>query len=242
MHTILTQGAYVLHSRLYRETSLIVEFVTETHGRVSVIAKGVRAPKAKARGLLQPFVPLLISCVGRGELLTLKSFESNGPVLNLQGKRLISGFYMNELLMRLLHKYDPHPVLFNHYQQTLQALEKEAQEQPALRAFEKFLLKELGYELQLIKEAETGHLIEEDHWYLFDPERGPLWVDSSQWSTEYKNTPKKTQGLFKGKSLLALAAGQLDEPSILGDAKRLLRQALGVHLGVKPLESRKLLI
>lgn len=234
MHHFDTQPAYILHGRPYRETSLIVELMTKDHGRVSVIAKGVRAPKAKARGLLQPFVPLLVSGGGRGELLLLKSFESAGPVYSLQGRRLVSGFYLNELLMRLLHKYDPHPDLFQNYQETLRVLAGDGQEQMALRLFEKKLLKELGYALQLTKEANDGSVILEDELYSFEPEQGPFWVDQT--------TLKDSKGLFKGKSLLALANEQLDDTSVLSDAKRLLRQALAIHLGPRPLESRKLLV
>jgi DNA repair protein RecO (recombination protein O) len=240
MHNIDNQSAYILHSRPYRETSLLLELFTSDYGRVSAVAKGVRAPKAKARGLLQPFVHLLISCGGRGDLLTLKNFESTGPVLSLLGRRLVSGFYLNELLVRLLHKYDPHPDIFLSYQQTLFALEQASCQQIPLRLFEKSLLKGLGYELQLIKEVENGHTVQEDKLYLFDPERGPAEIEAEE---SYRHhTQKPIKGIFKGKSLLALASDELAELSVLNDAKRLLRQALAVHLGTKPIESRKLLL
>jgi DNA repair protein RecO (recombination protein O) len=243
MLQIETQLAYILHSRPYRETSLLLEIFTKDYGRLGVIAKGVRTPKAKARGLLQPFVPLLVSCGGKGELLLLKTFEAADSVFNLKGRRLFCGFYLNELLMRLLHKEDPHVEVFLSYQETLMHLGKDATEQRALRLFEKALLKSLGYELPLIKEVETGQCVLEEQLYLFDPERGPLKIEGRQqdYRPHQQNQKANGVGVFKGKSLLALDQEQLEDPQILGDAKRLLRQALALYLGTRPLESRKLL-
>ena len=231
------QPSYILHARPYRETSLLLEIFTKDHGRMSAIAKGVRRPKSRGRGLLQPFVPLLISCVGRGELLNLKDFDSGGIASWLTGRRLVSAFYLNELLMRLLHRWDPNQDLFAHYHETLTQLEKNNDEQRILRLFEKALLKSLGYELQLLRDVETGSAVDPEGTYAFDPERGPILVDSLKSHTELG----QSSHLFKGKSLLALAEDKLDEISVLGDAKRLMRRALAPHLGTKPLESRKLL-
>lgn len=231
--------AFVLHTRPYQETSLLLELFTETHGRLSAIAKGARRPKARARGLLQPFVSLLVSCAGRGELLTLKNFDPSGFVTCLQGRALISAFYLNELLMRMMHRFDPHPELFEIYKNTLEMLKHPEQAEIALRLFEKSLLKALGYELQFTKEAETGDLILDDAWYAFDPERGPIFVhkNSNFLNLKYSHMNDK---LFKGKTLNALAQNRLEEKSILSDAKRIMRRALKVHLGGRPLESRRL--
>lgn len=229
------QPAFILHARPYRETSLLLELFTRDFGRFGAIAKGVRRPKSKVRGLLQPFIPLLVSCSGRGELLTLKSFESNGAVPWLRGQPLVSAFYVNEITMRLLHRFDSHPDLFFHYQETLENLEKNTAEQETLRLFEKNLLKSLGYELQFDKEAETGESVYPDHDYLFDPEKGPILVKIQ---TGMVNASKH---LFKGKSLLALAQGKFEGVTALLDAKKIMRLALSIHLGSKPLESRRLL-
>lgn len=237
MRQVEFQQAYILHSRPYRETSLLLEFFTREHGRMGAVAKGVRSPKSRARGLLQPFVPLLVTCVGRGELLTLKEFDSAGAMPWLKGRRLVSAFYLNEILMRLLHRWDPNSDLFCEYRNALFALVECSQEQEVLRLFEKSLLKAMGYELQLDKEVETGFKIQAESVYTFDPERGPFLVKS-----EYsEKDPQQSKHLFKGKSLLALSEGKLDEASVLWDAKRLMRQALAPHLGHKPLESRRLL-
>ena len=226
------QPAYILHRRPYRETSILLDFFTPDYGRISAIGKGVRRPNSSTKALLQPFVPLLISCAGRGDLLTLKDFDANGPMSLLSGRRIMSAFYMNEILMRLIQRQDANPGLFQQYQHTLEALSSAQNEQVTLRLFEKALLQALGYELQLTKDYETGHAVEENNSYLFDPERGPTLVQSKG----------KTANIFTGKTLLALAQGSLEaiDVALLNDAKRLMRLALAPHLGIKPLASRRL--
>jgi len=237
MHRFESQPAFILHARPYRETSRLLELFTPDYGRIGAVANGVKK-SLKTGGLLQPFVGLLVSCVGRGELLTLTGHEQNGVLPILKGRRLVSGFYLNELLMRLLHRSDCDPELFKAYQQAitnLAQLPPDENEQSILRLFEKTLLKTLGYGLQLSKDAISGEKIDPDKFYLYDPEQGPMLVDNA-----------KTDA-YGGKSLLALATGKLqtgsalDDIKILSDIKRLIRQALLPHLGTKPIESRKLL-
>ncbi|HQZ87320.1 MAG TPA: DNA repair protein RecO [Gammaproteobacteria bacterium] len=230
------QLAYVLHTRPYRETSFLCEFFTADYGRISVVAKGVRRPKSRGRALLQPFIPLMISCVGRGSLLTLTDFDAVGVAPVLTGRCAVSAFYLNELLFRLIHHEDPNPDLFFCYQAALSELEKTTEVQIVLRLFEKSLLKMLGYELQLVKELRTGKPLNPEGNYRFDPASGPVLVETGDLAIGVKS-----QDVFKGKSLLALAAGVLNDIVVLGDLKRLMRLALAPHLGSKPLESRKLL-
>ncbi len=237
MLRIELHSAYVLHSRPYQETSLLVELFTQGHGRLAVVAKGARRPKSPTRGILQPFVPLLVSCMGRGELLTLKGADLAGGHRQLFGRRMISAFYLNELLMRLLHRFDPYQSLFNFYHDTLSALETAVDEQICLRIFEKNLLKALGYDLQLTTDVDNGKPIDKDNYYAFDPQHGPTEVPP----------PKRQQGvlkspdIFKGRSLLALAETQWEDEASKLDAKRIMRKALSLYLGDKPLESRRLL-
>lgn len=235
MHRFESQLGFILHTRPYRETSLLLELFTLHHGRMGAVAKGVRREKVLRRGLLQPFIPLLLACAGRGELLTLKAFEPAGASPLLTGRRLVCAFYLNELLVRLLHRFDPNPELFLNYHETLMELQNTSQEQKVLRLFEKSLLKSLGYELPLLKEVETGLGIEPEKFYRFDPVRGPLLA------SEQPMVGVMSNALFKGASLLALAAGELHQVTALSDAKRLMRLALAHHLGPKPLESGKLL-
>jgi DNA repair protein RecO (recombination protein O) len=230
------QLAYILHTRPYRETSFLCELFTADYGRISVVAKGARRPKSRGRGLLQPFIPLMISCVGRGPLLTLTDFDAVGVAPVLTGRRAVSAFYLNELLFRLIHHEDPNSDLFFCYQNALSELEKTTEVQIVLRLFEKSLLKTLGYELQLVKEVGTGKPLSPEGDYRFDPASGPVSVE-----IPHLAMGAKSQDVFKGKSLLALAAGVFDDVAVLGDLKRLMRLALVPHLGSKPLESRKLL-
>jgi DNA repair protein RecO (recombination protein O) len=231
----------VLHSRPYQESSLLLELFTQDLGRIAAIAKGAQRPKSKLRGILQSFTPLVISCTGKGELLTLVDAEATRTPYHLTGKRLIAGFYLNELLMRLLTRWDPHSVLFSHYQETLSQLEEAASEQKTLRLFEKNLLKELGYALPLTRVVGKNTSVHPDIEYCFDPEQGPLPIE--QGGVLVNNLkPRAHSRLVKGSSLLCLAKDKLDDPRVLLDAKRILRQALSIYLGPKPLESRRLLI
>src|SRR5689334_15045703 len=120
--SILLQPAYILHTRAYRDTSLLLEVLTQDYGRVSLVARGVRNSRMRLRSILQPFIPLLLSMQGRSELKLLISAEMNGLSLSLRGDCLLSGFYLNELLVRSLQKEDPHPELYILYQKTLNHL------------------------------------------------------------------------------------------------------------------------
>lgn len=244
MLRIEAQEAYILHSRPYQETSLILEFFTLEYGRVAALGRGIKRGDRQGRGILQPFMPLLVSCAGSRELLTLKTVEmkvsssiSLSPGL-LQGRCLISGLYLNELLVRLLHPRDPYPALFQAYQNSLLKLaraEQASEEQTTLRYFEKTLLKALGYELQLTVEVDSGEPVWPQQFYFFDPERGPFLA------TREQGQLLKNERVFRGSSLLALAKEVLLEKEDLQDAKRLMRLALARHLGERPLATRKLL-
>src|SRR5690242_11052622 len=116
--------AWVLHTRAYSESSLLVEVITMDYGRISGIARGVQRPHSALRGLLRPFVPLLISWSGKTELVSFSKVEALGAPHRLAGRLLLHGFYLNELIMRLLHRYDPHPHLYTAYQQALLSLQQ----------------------------------------------------------------------------------------------------------------------
>ncbi len=223
---ITLQPSFILHHRPYRETSLLLDVLTCDHGRMSLIARGVRKNRSQTRPLLQPFYPLLISWQGKTELMTLQTVEPQGVPIVLQEESLLGGFYLNELLMRLLQKHDPHPQLYTIYRDTLLELSQNLLQQKHLRLFEKKLLDELGYGLQLQNSFASDRL------YRFIPEHG---------FELYEGEESVGQGsLFTGKSLLALMAGELDNDEILREIKRLMRMALGVLLGSKPLQSRRL--
>lgn len=229
---ISLQPAYVLHHRPYRETSVLLDLFTEDHGRISAVARGVRQSRSRVRSLLQPFVPLVISWQGAGELVTLQAIEPNGCPNRLTGDCLFSGLYLNELLTRVLHKHDPHPALYTIYHKTLLELHQ-ADLQKTLRLFELKLLEELGYGLHLSQEAETSAPFREDQYYRYHMEEGFVLCD--------ENEPR-TVMVFSGKSLLQLAAGELSDEASLQEAKRLMRIVLAPILGQSPLRSRQLFV
>lgn len=221
------QPGYILHQRPYRDTSLLLEVFTRDHGRLGLVARGARGPRARNRGLLQPFQPLLLTWSGRGELGTLAGLEAGGAARRLPGAVLYSGFYLNELLLRLLQRLDPHPELYAAYATALAALPDATQR--TLRLFEKALLEELGYGLLLDHEAHGGAPVEADAWYAYELECGPVRAE--------EHSPNRL--VLAGSSLLSLAADELRDARSLADAKRLMRAALGLYLGERELKTRE---
>ncbi|MBI5783626.1 MAG: DNA repair protein RecO [Gammaproteobacteria bacterium] len=228
------QPAFVLHQRDYSETSLLLEVFTANHGRIGLIAKGARRASSRLRGVLKPFQRLLIGWSGKGELAVLTAAEMDGPGYSLAGPALYCGFYVNEVLLRLLHRHDPHNTLFDAYQMALQQLRMDASNEPVLRIFEKNLLRELGYGLVLDRDIEDRTPIDTRAMYDYVLDRGPVRL-------AYPELNRPTEGVqIRGSSLLALAQECLSDPVALRDAKALMRAALARHLGDRPLHSRKL--
>jgi DNA repair protein RecO (recombination protein O) len=220
--------AFVLHSRPWRETSLIVDVLTRHHGRIGVIARGARRQTSGLKTRLIPFQPLSLSWFGKAQLRTLHAAEWQGGGLMLRGHALICGFYLNELLLRLLPDGDAHEGLFDLYAGTLTALNTQTDVEPVLRRFELDLLSELGYAQPL------GHLADAS---ALAPER--------RYSYEYGHgvtTLQRDDPGYRGKTLLDLAAGDLSDPITLAEGKILMRSLLAHYLGDKPLATRQLLI
>lgn len=226
---ITLEPAFVLHHRPYRETSLLVDLFTEQHGRITAVARGVRQSRSVLKPLLQPFIPLLISWQGKSELMTLLTAEPNGHTERLGRKSLLPAFYLNELLMRLIPKYDPHPALYTLYRDTLLELAHIPTQLKTLRLFEKNLLQELGYGLQLQQTADNK-IFEPEKFYHYHPEHG--FMPRHEQATH--------ASLFSGASLLALAREELADQEVLRDVKRLMRVALAHLLGQQPINSRQL--
>jgi DNA repair protein RecO (recombination protein O) len=226
------EPAYLLHHQAWRESSRILEFLTRTHGRVSVFARAARRGGSALPAVLQPFSEVLVSWSGRGEAGQLTGAERAAPAAVLTGERLMSGFYANELLIRLLPRHDPHPAVYSAYADVMAGLGDPSQD-PArtLRLFEKCLLEELGWGLDLLHEAGSGHPIEPRRAYRYRVDGGAEAVDGV------------AEGplVFPGASLLSLAHGQLDDPGSLADARRLLRAALDQCLDGRPLRTREVM-
>ena len=225
------QPAYVIHTRPYRETSLLLEVLTPESGRVGVVAQGVRRPKSTLKALLQPFRPLFMDWRGRGELTTLTTAEPAGPAVVLPGRRLWSGLYVNELIQRLLPRRDPHPEMFVAYAYVLAGLadaQAKGRQEAALRCFERDLLEAIGYGLLLHRDSEAGEPIDAEVHYFYRLDAGPCREDDGR------------SLRISGAALLALARSELHDPGVLREIKRLMRIVLAPHLGDRPLKSRAL--
>jgi DNA repair protein RecO (recombination protein O) len=225
------QAAYVLHSYPWRETSLIVEVFSRDHGRVGMVARGARRPHSQLRGLLMAFQPLELSWFGAGEVRTLAKAEWLGGQPLLSGQTLLVGYYLNELLLRLLPRDDAHPALFQAYSEVVRrmALSPGSSGPAMLRRFELTLLQELGYGVQLEHEAEGGEALVAEGLYAYLPERGPVRVPDAQAASP----------LFTGRALLAMAEDDYSEAETLYQAKTLMRHLLRHTLGDQALHSRR---
>lgn len=224
------QEAYMLHRRSFRETSFLVELLTPDHGRLSTLAKGVKQGKSMKAAYLQPFVPLLVSFAGRGELPVLTQVEMMAVTPRLQGNCLFAGLYLNELLMRLLHPWDAQVALFKRYAATIHSLQTSPLEQKILRSFEKYLLEVLGYGILTSADVSIKARFLPEHYYRFIPGSGFVLSKTDI-------TPRDSN-LFLGKHLLAIAIENWEEEGVLQEAKRLMRFALQALLGDMPLLSR----
>ncbi len=227
------EQAFVLHSHPYRETSLLLETFTRPYGRVTMVARGARRPRSALRGLLLSFQPLTLGWFGKGEVRTLSRAEWNGGQALLAGEALLCGFYMNELLLRLLPREDAHEVLFGRYQQALLALSRREASASVLRSFEKALLAELGYAMTLDRDGATGRMLDPDATYTYDPERGPLELADS---VDHGAVPEP---LLRGRVLLDIAHDDYRDPETLAQAKALMRLLINHRLENKPLRSRR---
>ena len=219
---IADQPAFLLHQRAYRETSALLEVLTRDHGRVGIVARGVRAARPRwPRGLLSAFVPLTIGYSGRGELAALTALEAAGPPVAPHADALPAGLYANELLVRLLARNDPHPDVFARYAGLLGVLHDGVDLAWELRRFERDLLVELGFGLPLDPET-----LSPDASYSFDPEHGPV-----PW--EHRPQPPRVSG----RALVALGADEKPDAEALAQLRRLMRAVLLFHLGGRPLAS-----
>lgn len=226
------QPGFILHQRPYRESSLLLEAFGIGAGRIGLIAKGARRPKSPLRAQLIPFRPLLLSWRGRGELGLVVGAEPDGPALVIPPPAIASGLYLNELLVRLLHRHDPHPELFLQYRHTLLALSApDCPLEQSLRIFEKRLLDAVGYGLMLDRTAGAGAPVEADACYRYIADQGPVEAHSKAHGAGIR---------VRGSTLLALASEGPMDSAALKEAKHLMRSAINMHLEGRPLVSRTL--
>jgi DNA repair protein RecO (recombination protein O) len=220
---------FVLHQKPYRETSLLVDVFSQNFGRCRLIARGSRTSHKKSVKHYQLFKPLLLGWSGYGELQTVTQVEENGASFSLKQDASLCGLYINELLVKLLPLHEPEPGLFETYQHTLSGLQLNEFNEWLLRLFEKQLLQQLGYGLDLETEAETGLAVDEQKQYYYQANSGLL-----QWTSIVKTPP------ILGRSLKLFAKGEMLDANSLKEIKTLTRGLIQYYLGDKPLRSRQL--
>lgn len=225
------QAAFILHHRPFRDSSQILDVISVEYGKLALVARGSRGAKSRLKGVLRPFMPLTISWVQRSDLGTLTGAEVRGAPLSLSGDALLSGYYVNELLLHFLHRHDPQPEIFEIYSRTIQALAGTQNVAACLRRFEIELLRQIGYALNLDHESGSQDPLGDTLHYEYRFEQGPVRV-------------QRTEGamVFKGAELAAIGEQRFDDPEVLRAASRLLREVIAFHLGGKELKSRKVLI
>jgi DNA repair protein RecO (recombination protein O) len=225
------QPAFILHHRPFRDSSQILDVISRDHGKLALVARGSRGPKSRLRGILRPFMPLSMSWILKSDLGTLTGAEIHGAPLSLSGDALLSGYYVNELLLHFLHRHDPQPDIFDLYAHTIRSLAAAQSIAPCLRRFEIELLKQLGYALNFDHESTTQQALQAHQNYEYRVEQGPVEVSKVEGSL-----------VFSGAILTAIGAEEFDDAETLRAANRLMREVVSFHLGGKELKSRKVLL
>lgn len=225
------QPAYLLHHRPFRDSSLLLDVVSRDFGRLALVARGARSSKSRLKGILRPFMPLRLSWFLKSDLGTLAGAELDGTPLALVGDALLSGYYLNELLLKLMHRHDPQPDVFAAYVRTIGHLAVAHDPAPALRLFEIEFLKLTGYALNLEHESASGAGLADDAYYEYRVEEGPVVV-------QRESGPM----VFAGRLLGGIRDQRFDEPEVLRAANRLLKHVIAHHLGGRELSSRRVLV
>jgi DNA repair protein RecO (recombination protein O) len=228
---IEAEPAFVLHERPYRETSALLEVLTRDHGRIGVVARGLRASKPRVqRGTLRPFQCVALGLRLSGEMAQLLSAETLGHPLHLQGDALRAGLYVNELLARMIERHDPHPEVFQRYAHLLTELQDAAALAWNLRRFERDILAMLGFGLQLTHEANTGAELDPDIEYEYRPEQGPC-----------RSNALRSGARCRGSALIALELDRAPAGADIGALRLLMRGIIQHHLGGRELDAWRVL-
>jgi DNA repair protein RecO (recombination protein O) len=224
------QPGYILHRRPFRDTSQILDIVTRDYGKIAVVARGSRGSKSRLAGVLRPFLPLRVSWVAKSDLGTLTGAEADGPPAGMVGDAMFSAYYVNELLLHFLHRYDPQQEIFALYEEVIKALLVTENIAAALRSFELEFLSLLGYAVNLDHVFGSREPLLSEQTYEYRMEQGPVSVE------------RAGPLVFKGAVYSEIAEQHFEKPDILSAANRLLREIIGFHLGGKELKSRKVLM
>jgi DNA repair protein RecO (recombination protein O) len=244
---IADEATFVLHSYPYKETSLILDALTRHHGRVALVARGAKRPRSALRGVLLAFQPLSVAWIqgraraingvqGGNDLRTLTRAEWLGGLAPLRGEALMSGFYLNELIQKLLARDDPHQGLFDAYVAALEGLTSDGPAAPVLRRFETALLREAGYALHASHTVD-GQAIDAEASYRYDAERGPLKIARAE-----SRFDPRDDAVVAGKTLIDIHRDDYADPVTLLQAKRLMRFLLQHRLAGQVLHTRRMLL
>ncbi|HEX2140520.1 MAG TPA: DNA repair protein RecO [Woeseiaceae bacterium] len=225
------EPAWLLHHRPFQDASRILDVLSRNHGRLSLVARGSRSGRSRLKGLLRPFMPLQLSWVARSDLGTLTGADRLGAPVALAGEALMAGYYVNELIIHLVHRHDPQPDIFAAYAATIEGLQGGSQVPARLREFELELLRLLGFALDLGHEADTEASLEPSRHYEYRVEHGPAAAGERTGTM-----------IFTGAELLAIRDRDFADPATLRAATRLLREVIAFHLGGRELKSRKVLL
>lgn len=220
----IEQAAFILHTKPFRDNQLIVDLLTEQGGKVSAVVYNGKTQKSNKKGLLQPFLPLQVVLKGKGQLKNLSRIETNQRSYPLIGNYVFSGFYLNELLVRLLGEHIECPELFHQYTLSLQDLAAQKPIEKTLRSFEITLLDELGQSFDF-----SGVFESNERFFYYVLEEGFVPV-----------LTKMTLPQYRREHLIAIAQECIDDEQVLRTFKLLMRQVINNLLGGKPLNSRKL--
>jgi DNA repair protein RecO (recombination protein O) len=234
----LGQPGFVLHRYPYRETSLIVEVFCREQGRVALVAKGAKRAHSALRGVLQTFVPLVLSWSGKSEMHTLTRAEWLGGMRPLVGMALLCGFYVNELLVKFCAREDPHERLFDHYVLTLHRLAQDALPTQALRSFERVLLRETGYAGSFDRTARGAERVCAERDYVFIPGHGVCEMDEANAGDKGVGSHPR----ISGQTLIDIEADDYSSARTLAQSKTLMRFLLNAYLGGAPLNTRQILL
>jgi DNA repair protein RecO (recombination protein O) len=227
---VQNEPAWLLHHRPFRDSSRILDVLSRDHGRLSLVARGSRSARSKLKGILRPFLPLQLSWVIRSDLGTLTGAEMDGAPISLTGDALLSGYYVNELILNLLHRHDPQPEIYSVYRRTISNLKNPAAVAVALRRFEMETRGLLGYALNLDHDTQTGRELDPDSRYEYRAGEGPAPAGD-----------REGPMVFTGHELGAVARQEFENPETLRNAGAMLRNVIAWHLDGKELKSRKVL-
>jgi len=228
---ILNAPAWLLHHRPFRDSSQLLDIISRDSGRLTLVARGSRSARSRLRGILRPFMPLQMSWSIRSDLGTLTGAEMDGPPIALSGDALLAGYYVNELMLNLLHRHDPQPEIFVAYARSINGFAGRSDLSACLREFEIALLRNLGYALILDREAQTLKALQADRIYEYRVDQGPVPVSRSDAAATYS-----------GEILLAIDRQEFTRPEVLQSAGRLMRDVIAYHMGGKELKTRKVLL